>query len=149
MLLWHVLYWQINNTSASPLSKLYMYIVWTTGEKTVVICMWVCQGVCVYVQECTVHIVCVHKNLIPCKTVCRKLGSTLAQTGSRATLGLAASSGERVPIQPHTAVRHGGLNTSLHCDPINFISARHTFRHARSIRRGSGGLNRVEVSVWG
>lgn len=44
--------------------------------------------------------------------VCRKRGSRLAQTGCEATPGLAASSGERVPILPHTAARHGGLNTS-------------------------------------
>lgn len=36
--------------------------------------------------------------------------------------------------------------TLLHRDPINFISARHTFRHARSVRRGSGGMMGVEVS---
>lgn len=35
--------------------------------------------------------------------------------------------------------------TLLHLDPINFISTRHTFQHATSVRRGSGGLQGVEV----
>lgn len=103
MLLWHAPYWQINNTSASLLWKLYIYIVWTTREKTV----W--------------HKLAA-KQLLVLQQVLRVCQYYLTQRNAM-----------------------GGW-TLLHCDPINFISARHTFWHARSVRRGSGGLKGVEVS---
>lgn len=102
MLLWHAPYWQINNTSASLLC---IYILYEPLEKRQLLFECVCGRV-VY------NILCVRKDLIPCKTVYRKWGSRLAQTGSWATLGLAASSGKCVPILPHTAASHGGLKTS-------------------------------------